>query len=70
MEFRKVLADYASNLFDEIYPVEGDLQSDQDMKSLYEFLVERMPGIPPEFSIANLKLVWGEILFRVRITYP
>lgn len=62
----KVLMDYVSNLFDEVYGKEEErLQADLAMKELYGFLDQKMPNIPHAFSMENLKLVWGEVLFRV-----
>ncbi|CAB9529842.1 expressed unknown protein [Seminavis robusta] len=61
----RVMADYVSNLFDEVYGTEERLQADLAMKELYSFLKQKMPNLPSDFTMTNLKLVWGEVLFRV-----
>ena len=61
----KVMVNYVSNLIDEIYPTVESLEADDDMRKVYGYLSGKMKGVPPEFSMANLKLVWGEVLFRV-----
>lgn len=70
----KVLADYISNLFDEVYRTEERLQSDDGMREVYNYIKDRFnqgipdqtnTGVPEEFTLANVKSLWGEILFRV-----
>jgi hypothetical protein len=56
---------YVSNLFDEIYPKEELLEADEDMKRMFAFISDKLRDVPPEFNMANLKMVWGEVLFRV-----
>lgn len=62
---RDILMTYVSDLFDEFYLTDEEFQEDQEIKDMYEELVKNMTGIPEEFSLANLKFVFGEILFRV-----
>lgn len=61
----KVFVNYASNLFDEVYQTEARFLQDEAMRDLYEYLRTKMNGLPADYSMANVKLVWGEILFRV-----
>jgi len=70
----KVLTDYISNLFDEVYGTEERLHSDDGMREVYNYIKDRFnqgipdqtnKGVPEEFTLANVKSLWGEILFRV-----
>lgn len=62
---RKVMMDYVFNLIDEIYPNEKSLEEDKAMHDTYEYMRDKMKGIPAEYNMKNVKMVWGEILFRV-----
>eukprot|EP00579_Thalassiosira_antarctica_P009733 CAMPEP_0201920676 /NCGR_PEP_ID=MMETSP0903-20130614/9225_1 /ASSEMBLY_ACC=CAM_ASM_000552 /TAXON_ID=420261 /ORGANISM="Thalassiosira antarctica, Strain CCMP982" /LENGTH=690 /DNA_ID=CAMNT_0048457475 /DNA_START=93 /DNA_END=2165 /DNA_ORIENTATION=+ len=65
VSLHKIMVNYVSNLIDEIYPTVELLEADDDMRKAYIYMSEKMKGVPPEFSMGNLKLVWGEILFRI-----
>ena len=65
INLREAIVEYISNFFDEVYPDAESLEADTSIQEAYEFLVHEMNGVPPEFSMANLKMVWGEIIFRV-----
>jgi hypothetical protein len=60
----KVMMDYVSNLLDEIYPNIESLLEDDDIQKMYSYLAKKLRG-PSEFSMDNLKMIWGEVLFRV-----
>ena len=60
-----VMTKYASGLVDEAYPHVSLFEKDADLRKAHEFLVERLPGVPAEYTLDNVKKVWGEILFRV-----
>ena len=64
MALHKILVKYASNLFDEVYHTEARFLQDESMRDVYEYLCKKMNGLPAEYSMANVKLVWGEVLFR------
>lgn len=65
LALRQVLMDYVSNLFDEIYPSESSFRTDNEMRQVHRYLAERIDNFPSEYTMDNLKLAWGEILFRV-----
>ena len=65
VDLHKIMMKYASNLFDEVYETENRFLQDDAMRDLYKYLDRKMNGLPTEYSMANVKLVWGEILFRV-----
>lgn len=60
-----VMTRYASGLVDEAYPDVSTFEKDTDLQKSYEYLVEKLPGVPVEYTMDNVKRVWGEILFRV-----
>ena len=57
----KVMMDYIFNLIDEIYPNEKSLEEDKAMHDTYEYMRDKMKGIPAEYNMKNVKMVWGEI---------
>ena len=40
------------------------MKEDGDVHKTYSFLIEKM-SVPPEFTVLNVKMVFGEIVFRV-----
>jgi hypothetical protein len=65
MDLYNIMTQYASNFLDDVYPNEDALQQDQHMKKTYEYMRQRIPSLPREYNLENMKTVWGEILFRV-----
>lgn len=65
VELHKILVDYVSELIDEVYPDRNALDADAYMKKTYDYLAENMNGVPKAYTLENLKMVWGEVLFRV-----
>jgi hypothetical protein len=66
LDLHKVMGDYASNMFDEIYGDDATIQSDGALEKLFYYLKEHMHiDDSTEFSMASMKLIVGEILFRV-----
>ena len=60
-----IMVDYVREIFDEVYEREDRFLQDGNMRQLYHHLREKMEGLPEEYSMDNVKLLWGEILFRV-----
>lgn len=63
-----VMNDYSSNLFDETYEGSEELfQKDIAMKNVFDFLVKELniSGSTQDYTMDNMKMIWGEILFRV-----
>ena len=66
MDLHKILSQYASELIDEIYPNQETLESDVGMRQVHEYLVKMMMiSKETEYTLDNIKKIWGEILFRV-----
>jgi len=65
LAMHEIMVNYAHNIFDEVYVTEDRFSQDETMRELYAYLRERMKGLPAEYSMANVKMLWGEILFRV-----
>ncbi|CAB9529841.1 expressed unknown protein [Seminavis robusta] len=61
----KVMMDYAANLFDEVYGTEANLQADGGMRDLHDWMRRKMRDLPKDYTMAHMKKIWGEILFRV-----
>lgn len=57
MELHDILAEYISDLIDEIYIDEEQLNSDEEMKEAYKYLVDKIDGIPEDYNIENVKKV-------------
>lgn len=64
LDFHKVVMGYASNLFDEIYPTAESFEADVDLREMHAYMSRELRA-PPEYSMDNLKTIWGEVLFRV-----
>ena len=65
LDLHKIFSDYVCEVFDEVYPDEAALDADVDMKRVYNHLVENIQGFPEAYTLENVKMVWGEIIFRV-----
>jgi len=65
VDLHEIMLKYACNLFDEVYETEDRFLKDEAMREVYKYLQKKIKGIPKEYSMANVKMVWGEILFRV-----
>lgn len=65
MDLYKIAHTYVSEFLDEVYPDEAHLQEDVEMKQCWDHMTYTFKGMPQEFTLDNLKEVWGEIIFRV-----
>jgi len=71
MCLREAFMKYASNLVDEIFEMkEGErdpLEEDGAMRDTFRFMVDelKVPSHRSAYTRENVKVVWGEILFRV-----
>ena len=66
MDLYKILCQYVSELVDETYPSQEALESDHDFRKAHEYLVKVMKiSDEADYTLENVKKVWGEIIFRV-----
>ena len=65
VDMHNVLSEYVSDLIDETYQSEQELQDDDEMRDCYNYIVSELNGPSNDLNLQNLKIVWGEILFRV-----
>jgi hypothetical protein len=67
VDLHQIFCNYASELFDETYNDQNALEQDEGMKKMHKYLADKF-NVPPElkpYTIENIKIIWGEILFRV-----
>jgi hypothetical protein len=65
VELHTVLSDYVSDRLDHVYASQKELDDDVHMKDFWDFIKAKMPGVPEALTLDNLKMFWGEVLFRV-----
>ena len=64
MDLYKVLSDYVSELIDELYQNQAELEDDLEPRKAHEFLVkEFVVAKETEYTLDNVKTIWAEILF-------
>lgn len=67
IDLHNILCQYVSDLVDETYDNQRALDRDEEMEKAHKYLV-KMLKIPKElcdYTLDNIKTIWGEILFRV-----
>lgn len=66
MELCDIFYEYISDFVDELYPSQEEFESDFDMKKSHKYLVEILDIDEfADYTLENVKTIWGEILFRV-----
>ena len=65
VELHEAITKYASGYIDTVYTSEEQLQADAAMKKCHEYLVKKLQIPNSEYTLDNVKLIWGEIIFRV-----
>lgn len=66
VELCNIMYEYISDLLDELYSSQGELENDSEMRKAHNYLVDKLDA--PEFAdytLENVNTIWGEILFRV-----
>ena len=67
IDLHNILSQYVSDLVDETYDNQRELDRDEEMEKAHKYLVKtlRIPNEFCDYTIDNVKTIWGEILFRV-----
>ena len=61
-----IFHEYIADLIAEIYSSQDDLDNDEDMKRSHEYLVKMFKATEyADFTLANVKVIWAEVIFRV-----
>ncbi len=66
-DLHKILTEYVSDVFDETYNDEAAFRGDEELKQCHKYLVGELsvPDRLKDYTLKNVKEIWGEILFRV-----
>jgi hypothetical protein len=64
-DLHSIMVDYVSAVIDSVYPDQAALDDDVHMKEMWYYLAYKLKGMPVAYTLENVKLVWGEIIFRV-----
>lgn len=65
VELHTILSDYVSDLLDDVYGSQEQLDNDRPMQELWDFIKLQMKGVPDALTLDNLKMFWAEVIFRV-----
>ena len=65
MELYQSIVKYVHGYIDTVYASEAQLQADSAMRKCHEYLVKKMQFPSSEYTVENVKKMWGEIIFRV-----
>jgi hypothetical protein len=69
LEVYTIIQKFVNEFFDCVYPDEAKLAADVPMKTTWEYIVERYPECPPEYTLENLKTFWAENIFRLSASH-
>mmetsp|Transcript_28156 Transcript_28156/g.43376 ORF Transcript_28156/g.43376 Transcript_28156/m.43376 type:complete len:586 (-) Transcript_28156:115-1872(-) len=65
MDVYKIIVDYVSEVFDGIYENQAALEKDEPLRKVMQHITGYFNGAPKEYTLENVKMIWGEIIFQV-----
>jgi hypothetical protein len=65
VELHTILSDYVSDMLDDVYGSQEQLDDDQPIREFWDFIKGEMKGVPDALTLDNLKIFWAEVIFRV-----